>query len=60
MTDGTRSPWDAAALQVMVEEAGGVFTDWRGRTTSFGDGGIATNAVLARELRSALGVAPQD
>jgi histidinol phosphatase-like enzyme (inositol monophosphatase family) len=57
MTDGTLSPWDAAALQVVVEEAGGVFTDWRGRATSFGDGAIASNAVLARELRTALGVA---
>ncbi len=57
MTDGQLSPWDAAAVQVLVEEAGGVFTDWRGRATSFGDGAIATNAVLARELRAALGVA---
>ena len=57
MTDGTLSPWDAAALQVIVEEAGGVFTDWQGRATSFGDGAIATNAALARELRAALGVA---
>jgi histidinol phosphatase-like enzyme (inositol monophosphatase family) len=57
MTDGTLSPWDAAALQVVVEEAGGVFTDWQGRATSFGDGAIASNAVLARELRAALGVA---
>ena len=57
MTDGTLSPWDAAALHVIVEEAGGVFTDWHGRATAFGDGAIATNAVLARELRAALGVA---
>jgi hypothetical protein len=33
-----------------------VFTDWHGRATSFGDGAIASNAVLARELRAALGV----
>ena len=57
MTDGTLSPWDAAALHVIVEEAGGVFTDWRGRATAFGDGAIATNAVLASELRQLLGVA---
>ena len=54
MTDGQLSPWDAAALQVVVEEAGGVFTDWHGRATAFGDGAIASNAVLARELREAL------
>jgi len=56
MVDGSLSPWDAAAVQIAVEEAGGVFTDWRGRATSFGDGGIATNAVLARTLRAALAV----
>jgi hypothetical protein len=33
-----------------------VFTDWHGRATSFGVGAIASNAVLARELRAALGV----
>jgi histidinol phosphatase-like enzyme (inositol monophosphatase family) len=57
MTDGTLSPWDSAAMQVIIEEAGGVFTDWHGRATSFGSGAIATNAFLARELRTALGVA---
>ncbi len=58
MTDGTLSPWDIAALQVLVEEAGGVFTDWGGRSSAFGDGAIATNAALAGALRSALGVPP--
>ena len=59
MTDGTLSPWDIAALQVLVEEAGGVFTDWRGRSSAFGDGAIATNAALATALRAALGVLPR-
>jgi histidinol phosphatase-like enzyme (inositol monophosphatase family) len=56
MTDGVLSPWDAAALQIAIEEAGGVFTDWHGRATPFGDGAIASNTVLAHELRTALGV----
>src|SRR5262249_6311554 len=56
MVDARLSPWDAAAVQIAVEEAGGVFTDWAGRPTSFGDGAVATNAALAAELRSALGV----
>src|SRR5262249_16556457 len=56
MPDGRLSPWDAAAFQVVVEEAGGHFTDWSGRPTAFGDGAIATNAVLGPELRRALGV----
>ena len=56
MADGRLSPWDAAALQVAVEEAGGVFTDWDGHPTAFSDGAVATNAVLANELRQALGI----
>jgi len=56
MADGCLSPWDAAALQVAVEEAGGVFTDWSGRATAFSDGAVATNARLAAELRRELGI----
>lgn len=56
MTDGQLSPWDAASLIVMIEEAGGVFTDWQGRATAFGDGAIATNRALAAACRQALGV----
>ena len=56
MADGRLSPWDAAALQVPVEEAGGVFTDWEGRATAFSDGAVATNAALATELRRELGI----
>jgi histidinol phosphatase-like enzyme (inositol monophosphatase family) len=56
MSDARLSPWDAAAPQIIVEEAGGVFSDWQGRATSFGDGAVATNALLSRELRAALSV----
>ncbi|MCE9670436.1 histidinol-phosphatase [Myxococcus stipitatus] len=55
MVDELLSPWDAAALQPIIEEAGGVFTDWSGRRTSFGGNGIATNAALARAVRERLG-----
>jgi histidinol phosphatase-like enzyme (inositol monophosphatase family) len=57
MTDPVLSPWDAAALFPVIAEAGGVCTDWRGEVTPFsGAGVIATNAILANEIRSALGV----
>jgi len=56
MVDGTMSPWDAAALAPIVTEAGGVFVDFNGRPTAFGDGTIATNALLAREAHELLGV----
>ncbi|WP_257447380.1 histidinol-phosphatase [Archangium lipolyticum] len=55
MIDEELSPWDAAALQPIIEEAGGVFTDWTGTRTSFGGNAIATNAALARQVREMLG-----
>ncbi|WP_434348666.1 histidinol-phosphatase [Myxococcus virescens] len=55
MVDELLSPWDGAALQPIIEEAGGVFTDWTGRRTAFGGNGIATNAALARVVRQRLG-----
>ena len=54
MVDDIMAPWDTAALQPIVSEAGGVFTDWNGRATAFGGDVIATNALLAAEVRAAL------
>jgi histidinol-phosphatase len=55
MVDEVLSPWDAAALQPVIEEAGGVFTDWTGARTSFGGNAIATNGALSRQVREVLG-----
>ena len=55
MVDDRMSPWDVAALIPVIEEAGGVFTDWQGRR-GIGPDTVASNALLAREFRSALGV----
>lgn len=46
MLDPSVSIWDVAALKVIVEEAGGVFTDWQGTPTIRGGSGISTNANL--------------
>ena len=54
MVDDVVSDWDAAALLPIIVEAGGVFTDWRGRATSFGGDAIATNANLAAVTRDFL------
>jgi histidinol-phosphatase len=51
MLDPHFSPWDAAPLRPIIEEAGGVFTDWTGAATHRGGSGIATNAALARPVR---------
>jgi histidinol phosphatase-like enzyme (inositol monophosphatase family) len=58
MADAIAAPWDLAAAQVAIEEAGGVFTDWRGRPGFAGGSGLATNLALATEVRSRLGAAP--
>ncbi|MEO8881167.1 MAG: histidinol-phosphatase [Gemmatimonadaceae bacterium] len=51
MVDGILSPWDAAAIMPIIEEAGGVFTDWRGTRTAFGGSAVATNQGVAFESR---------
>lgn len=51
MVDGIMSPWDAAAIMPIIEEAGGVFTDWRGTRTAFGGSAVATNQGVAAEAR---------
>jgi histidinol-phosphatase len=56
MVDPVMSPWDAAALVPVIEEAGGVFTDWTNKATAFGGSAIATNAALAHQARVVLGV----
>ncbi len=54
MVDGVMAAWDAAALQPIVEEAGGVFSDWQGRRTAFGGDTIATNRAVAGPTRAVL------
>src|SRR5215475_6470249 len=44
------SLWDLAALQVIVEEAGGTFTDLGGRPTPDGGSAVATNGRLHAEV----------
>ena len=47
--------WDAAPLIPIIEEAGGVFSDWEGRRSFTGGSAIATNARVAGEARRLLG-----
>ena len=50
MVDPVMSVWDAAPLQVLLEEAGGRFTDWQGTATIHGGEGVATNAELFEQV----------
>jgi histidinol-phosphatase len=38
--------WDVAGLRVIIEEAGGKFTDWQGNSTVSTPDCIATNGIL--------------
>jgi histidinol-phosphatase len=46
--------WDLAALQVIVEEAGGVFTDLAGRPAPDGGSAVCSNGLLHGEVLSLL------
>jgi histidinol-phosphatase len=50
MVDPVMCIWDAAPLQVILEEAGGTFTDWEGRPTIHGSEAIATNGALLNQV----------
>ncbi len=46
MVDPVVNLWDAAALQPIIEGAGGHFSDWQGRPTVHTGNAVATNARL--------------
>jgi len=54
MADPVLADWDAAAVMVVIEEAGGVFTDWSGARSCWNQSAVATNAALARAVRECL------
>lgn len=54
MIDPVVSPWDVAALKPIVEEAGGVFTDWHGKPTIYGQGAVAANPAIHRQAMAVI------
>jgi fructose-1,6-bisphosphatase/inositol monophosphatase family enzyme len=50
MVDPILNVWDAAAVQPIVEEAGGTFTDWHGISTIHAGEAIATNGTILAEV----------
>ncbi|MEZ6108336.1 MAG: histidinol-phosphatase [Pirellulaceae bacterium] len=50
MIDPIMNVWDAAAIQPIMEEAGGVFTDWQGTPTIHSGEGIGTVPALLDEI----------
>jgi histidinol-phosphatase len=54
-TDPSVSLWDIAAPMVIVQEAGGRFTDLSGAETAGGGSGLATNGILHESARAIIG-----
>lgn len=50
MVDAAMNIWDAAAIQPVLEEAGGTFTDWAGQRTIYHGEGIGTNRRVLEEI----------
>ena len=50
MADPIMNVWDAAAVQPIIEEAGGMFTDWQGQPTIHSGEAIATNGIVHEEV----------
>jgi len=55
MVDPLLNPWDAAAVDVVVTEAGGRFSDWHGRASIESGDGVATNGLVHADVLTALG-----
>ena len=49
MVDPRMHVWDCAALQPVMEEAGGTFTDWAGNAHDLGAEGVATTGLYSRK-----------
>lgn len=43
-------PWDVAAAKIIIEEAGGKFTDFKGKSTIYSNHTIATNGKVHKEV----------
>ncbi len=54
MIDPLMEIWDAAAIQPIIEEAGGIFTDWRGQPVFTSGNGIGSNGLLHNQVLDVL------
>ena len=54
MLDPVINPWDVAPMPVILREAGGRFTTWRGEETHQGPDAVATNGTLHDDVLAIL------
>jgi fructose-1,6-bisphosphatase/inositol monophosphatase family enzyme len=50
MIDPLMNAWDAAAVETVITEAGGRFSDWQGRGRIDSGEGLATNSLVHEEV----------
>ena len=50
----TLALWDMAALDIIVREAGGSFTNISGQSGPFGGSGVSTNGILHNDVINTL------
>lgn len=58
MVDPMANPWDLAAVQPVLEEAGGKFTSWAGEPTVFGGDGVGSNGLVHDQAQAILSRCP--
>jgi histidinol-phosphatase len=58
MVDPIMNAWDAAAVEPVINEAGGRFSDWEGRSQIDSGDGLATNGGLHDEVLRLLAATP--
>lgn len=58
MLDAVMSVWDCAPFGVILEEAGGTFTDWQGTPTIYAGASVATNGRLLSPVLEILKPSP--
>ncbi|MFO7321685.1 MAG: histidinol-phosphatase [Chloroflexota bacterium] len=54
MVDAIMNVWDCGPFAVILEEAGGTFTDWQGTPTIYGGNSVATNGRLQKQVMDIL------
>ena len=53
MIDPRMHVWDAAALQPIIQEAGGAFSDWNGNPSIYSGHAVATNGLVTGDILTA-------
>jgi len=59
MVDPIMNVWDAAAVQPIIEESRGTFTDWQGNPAIHAGEAIATNGVVLKEVLAITRTSPR-